>query len=135
MATKTTKKRAQLKQRLPKRATPVKRDANGHFQPGTCAGPGNPFGKAVAEWRAAIVRAVTPADIERVVGVLLAAALEGEQWAICEILKRTCGKPETTLEASAQLVTAEYLRRQLQLMNESIKGPSDETDEAELTDD
>lgn len=117
------------RRRLPKRATPVKRDANGRFQAGTRAGPGNPYARAVSQWREALSRAITPADLERVVGVLLAAGLRGEGWAIAEILKRTVGKPETALEADAQIVTAEFLRRQLALMNESVKGPSYETDE------
>ncbi len=72
------------------------RDALGHFLPGNHQGIGNPGANRTAEWRAALVKTITPKDVEAVVGKLKAAAKAGEPWAIKEFLDRCLGKPIQT---------------------------------------
>lgn len=74
------------------------RDARGRFTSGNSGGPGNPHVKAVAAWRSALTRVVSPADIEAVLRKLLECAKAGEPWAIKELLDRCLGKPRAEAE-------------------------------------
>lgn len=69
------------------------RDAHGRFTRGNSGGPGNLHIKAVAAWRSALVRVVSPKDIEAVLKKLLKCAKAGDPWAIREVLDRCLGKP------------------------------------------
>ena len=71
------------------------RGRDGKFQPGCAPGPGNPHGRAVNEWRKAIIKATSAAQVKRVWQQLVKAAESGERWAVCEYLDRTVGKAAT----------------------------------------
>ena len=69
------------------------RNANGQFAKGWKGGPGSPHAAKVAEWRQALVDAVTPEDLTAVVQKLVERAKAGESWAVRELMDRTVGKP------------------------------------------
>lgn len=70
------------------------RDTRGRF---VCfAGPGNPNGKAVAELRSAMLRAVKAGDVEAIIAKMIEAAKNGDTVAAREVLDRTIGKPSQT---------------------------------------
>lgn len=78
------------------------RDTRGRFAAGNAGGPGNPYAKKVAEFRRALVDAVTPEDLEAVAKALVRKAKAGEIPAIRELLDRLLGKPvQTTAVALA----------------------------------
>lgn len=70
------------------------RDENGRFLRGhTIPGPGNPYAKRTAELRAAILNAVTPADVVDVIRALVKAAKGGDVAAAKVFLDRILGTP------------------------------------------
>ena len=70
------------------------RAANGRFLKGQWkGGPGNPYARRVAALRSALLKAVTPDDIEAVVRVLIEKALQGDVPAIRELFDRVLGRP------------------------------------------
>src|ERR1700683_2732856 len=77
----------------PSAAVPSERSANGRFAKGNPGGPGNPFNRAVAALRCALVAQVTAADLEEVLAVLLIKAKTGDLAAIKLLLAYTIGKP------------------------------------------
>lgn len=71
----------------------------GRFQPGhSKSGPGNPFARQIAQYRAELYDAVTREDIRDIALRLVALARGGEQWAVKELLDRTMGKPTQPIE-------------------------------------
>lgn len=68
------------------------RDAAGRFVTGNRGGPGNPHARRVAEFRAAMLAAVTPEDVRAVVRALVLAATMGNVAAAREVLERVCGR-------------------------------------------
>jgi hypothetical protein len=76
------------------------RTAKGRFAQGNPGGPGNPYARRVAAFRAVLLDAVTEADLKAVARSLVARAKAGEVPAIRELLDRLIGKvgdhdPET----------------------------------------
>ncbi len=71
----------------------MKRDAQGRFLPGNKGGPGNPFGKRVANLRKALMDAVTEDDLTEVVESLIAKAKSGDIAAIKVLFDRLFGPP------------------------------------------
>lgn len=71
----------------------VFRDRKGRFTPGNPGGPGNPLGPHVARLRAALLEAVTPADMHHIARILLSSAKAGDIGAIKLLLERVLGKP------------------------------------------
>jgi len=69
------------------------RDANGRFAKGNPGGPGPAFPRRVAELRAAILDAVTPADVVDVIRALVKAAKGGDVAAAKVFLDRLLGTP------------------------------------------
>lgn len=69
------------------------RDAGGRFLPGWRGGPGNPYAGQVAALRAALLQAVTPADVEAVAKMLIRKARKGSIPAAKELLDRVLGRP------------------------------------------
>jgi hypothetical protein len=69
------------------------RDANGRFTKGNPGGPGNPFTRRVAEFRAAIVAAATPEKVAAVVAKLEEKALQGDVAAAKLYLAYAVGRP------------------------------------------
>ncbi|MEX2169508.1 MAG: hypothetical protein WD851_09355 [Pirellulales bacterium] len=72
------------------------RDTSGRFAPGNKAGRGNPLARKVQQLRAALVQAVTEADVKNIIAALVKAAKAGDVVAAREILDRTIGKPAQT---------------------------------------
>ena len=72
---------------------PNGRAAKGRFAPGNPGGPGNPHARHVAKLRAAMLKAVKPADLREVVNALLAAAKNGDVAAAKELFARLLGPP------------------------------------------
>lgn len=72
--------------------SPNGRTDRGRFAKGNAGGPGNPHAKRVADLRAALVEAVTPADIAAVAKALVRRAKEGEVPAIRELFDRLMGR-------------------------------------------
>lgn len=68
------------------------RDAAGRFTVGNRGGPGNPHIQRVAEFRAAMLAAVTPEDVQSVVRALVNLATRGNVAAARELLERVCGR-------------------------------------------
>lgn len=69
------------------------RDQHGRFTRGNAGGPGNPLGGQVAKLRSALLKAVKPADMREIVGVLVELAKAGNIQAIKELFDRTVGRP------------------------------------------
>jgi len=75
------------------------RDASGRFTAGNRGGPGNPHARRVAEFRSAMLAAVTPEDVKAIVRALVVAAIAGNVAAARELLERVCGRvPEVDRE-------------------------------------
>ncbi len=68
-------------------------DAKGRFRPGNRLGKGNPMAGRAARIRAALLRALTPADTTAIAEQLIQQAKGGDIAAINAILDRTIGKP------------------------------------------
>lgn len=70
------------------------RDAGGRFTKGNAGGPGNPYGEKVAALRAALMDAVTPDAMARIVAALVKQAEAGDIAAARELLQRCLGAPQ-----------------------------------------
>ena len=66
---------------------------DGRFVPGNSGGPGNPYGRRVAELRSAILEAVTPESLRGIVNGLVTAAQGGDVAAAKLVLSYTLGPP------------------------------------------
>src|SRR5262245_34887463 len=73
---------------------PTGRNNNGTFKQGNAGGPGNPFGRRVAQLRCAVLSVVTEEHLRLVTEVLLGKALGGETSAIRLFFQYTLGKPQ-----------------------------------------
>src|SRR5690242_10359886 len=73
---------------------PKQRDDRGRFARGNHGGPGNPFGRRVADMRKAMLAAVSLQDVADVFQELLAKAKTGDVQAMKLFLAYTVGKPE-----------------------------------------
>jgi len=69
------------------------RDSRGRFAPGCQPGPGNPLAGRVAVLRQALLSAVTPGDLAKVIRKLVALAQAGDLGAIKLLLDRIFGEP------------------------------------------
>ena len=83
------------------------RDSRGRFVKGHAGGPGRPPSASVHEHRAALVAAVSPADIQRVARMLVDRALEGDVGAAKLLMERLFGpaQPADVLERIEELET------------------------------
>ena len=70
------------------------RDSRGRFAEGNPGGPGNPLAQSVGRLRAAMLTAVTVADMRAVVAKLVEMAKDGNVPAMRELFERTLGKPQ-----------------------------------------
>jgi hypothetical protein len=77
------------------------RDSRGRFLPGNRGGPGNPNVRRQAARRAALERAVTTAELDRILSRLKEEALAGDADARKELLDRLIGKPAPVDRADA----------------------------------
>jgi hypothetical protein len=79
---------------------PPLHDASGRFVKGNPGGPGNPHNKQIAGLRQALLRTVTPDDIETIVRSLIDLAREGNLPAIKMFLAYFIGKPDAFVRES-----------------------------------
>jgi pyruvate-formate lyase-activating enzyme len=78
------------------------RTPRGQFAKGNPGGPGNPHAKRVAEFREAIMDAVSTADLKAVAKALVRRAKEGDIAAARELFDRVLGKsPPIEIEVPA----------------------------------
>jgi hypothetical protein len=89
------------------------RDNSGRFTQGNRFGRGNPNAKRVAQFRKALISAVSPIDIWQIIQALVEKAKQGDTIAAREVLDRTVGRvdrersePEFT-PLAVRFVTAE----------------------------
>jgi hypothetical protein len=93
--------------------------ADGRFVPGNRAGSGNPFHRAVAARRKALLDAVSPEDVAQVGRQLLAQALAGDVAASKVLLTFVVGRPPEAVNPDAvdldelRLLMASPLRLEL----------------------
>jgi hypothetical protein len=69
------------------------RDASGRFAKGNAGGPGNPFGRLMAQLRSAFCRRISQEEIELVAETLLERAKAGDVAAARLVLSYSIGKP------------------------------------------
>jgi hypothetical protein len=70
------------------------RDEFGRFVKGNRAAKGNPFAKKVARLRAALLGAITPADMRTIIKKLIKQARSGDLAAAREVFDRAVGRPQ-----------------------------------------
>jgi len=95
-----------------KRKKRTERGPDGRFLPGNSGGPGNPYGRRVAELRNALMEAVTPDRLRRMIESLVQAAEGGDTAAAKLVLSYTLGPPVAAdilerLEALKQVLEAQ----------------------------
>jgi hypothetical protein len=73
-------------------------DAKGRFLPGNRLGCGNPFARATAALRKALIKAVTPEDITGIAAQLLEKAKTGDTAAARILFSYTIGKPTPAVD-------------------------------------
>ncbi len=78
---------------LPSPAVSNGRGVNGKFLPGNRIGTGNPAARQAQQLRFALMTAVTPEDVQRMVRRLVQLAEEGDVQAAKLILDRVLGPP------------------------------------------
>lgn len=78
------------------------RDSRGRFTKGNPGGPGNPYGKRVAQIRSMILDTVSDKDLRSVVKSLVDKAKNGDVVAARELLNRMVGKAGVLPEAEPE---------------------------------
>jgi hypothetical protein len=78
--------------------TPPQQDAKGRFVRGNAGGPGNPFGRQVAELRKVVLDAATPDKLRKLIDALIDRATSGDNAAAKLVLQYSLGKPAATVE-------------------------------------
>lgn len=76
------------------------RGKDGRFLPGNPGGPGNPEAAKVAKLRAAILAAVTPAQMKRLMQSLMQKAIDGDVAAARVVLERCLWKEDSKVTVS-----------------------------------
>jgi hypothetical protein len=92
---------------------PNGRTSGGKFAKGNAGGPGNPFGRRVAELRGLLLDAVTGDDLRAIVGMLVEQAKAGDMAAIREVFNRLIGTPAAAPDpdmVEVEAVKLEYHR-------------------------
>jgi hypothetical protein len=74
------------------------RDARGRFTRNNDGGPGNPFGRRVAELRAILLRSATEENVQRLAQMLMEKAFAGDLAAAKLLLLYWVGKPKEVAE-------------------------------------
>jgi hypothetical protein len=73
-------------------------DARGRFAPGNPGGPGNPFGRKVAEFRQLLLECVTKDDFRKVMAAVISSAAQGNAQAQKLFLTYVVGKAVQTVD-------------------------------------
>jgi hypothetical protein len=93
-------------------ASKPQRDAKGRFVRNNDGGPGNPFGRRVAELRKVLLRSATEENVERLANMLMEKAFAGDLAAAKLLLLYWIGKPKEVAEPDRQDVEEWELARQ-----------------------
>lgn len=88
---------------------PNGRDDKGRFVPGHPGGPGNPFARACARLRSAMMSAVSEKDIREIVARLVWLAKDGDLAAAKLILTYTVGRPPDPIDPDRVDIDGERL--------------------------
>ena len=78
--------------------SPSGRAADGTFAPGNKFGPGNPFARKCAAFRAALMEAVTEQDIKDIAAKLRDDAKAGDKAAVKLLFQYVIGKPQPAVD-------------------------------------
>jgi hypothetical protein len=90
------------------------RAPNGTFVVGNKGGPGgSQYALRVAEFRAALVDAVTPDDVAGIIRKLVEKAKAGDNFAARELLDRLLGKPDQSHKIVAAIGTNAFTPEQV----------------------
>jgi hypothetical protein len=95
----------------PTQAVPPQRDSKGRFTRNNAGGPGNPFGRRIAELRSILLRAATDENVERLAHMLMEKAFTGDLAAAKLLLLYWIGKPKEVAEPDRQDVEEWNLAR------------------------
>jgi hypothetical protein len=96
----------------PQAAPKSQRDAKGRFIRNNDGGPGNPFGRRVAELRKVLLRSATEENVERLANMLMEKAFAGDLAAAKLLLLYWIGKPKEVAEPDRVDVEEWELARQ-----------------------
>jgi hypothetical protein len=97
----------------PEQAAPnAQRDAKGRFARNNDGGPGNPFGRRLAELRKVLLRSATEENVERLANMLMEKAFAGDLAAAKLLLLYWIGKPKEVAEPDRVDVDEWELARQ-----------------------
>lgn len=88
----------------------------GRFLPGWKGGPGNPYGRRVADIRRVLVEAVTDEDLYDLARTLVEKGKAGDVMAAREVFDRLMGKPKATLSIEDEHMTGEEAEIQIRAM-------------------
>ena len=91
---------------------PQGRDAKGRFTTGNAGGPGNPFGRRLADMRKAVMNAISVDDIEALLRKLLEMAMAGDIAAAKLVLQYAVGKPKPVAEPDRTEIEAWEIEKQ-----------------------
>ena len=83
---------------VPVAAAPPQQDAKGRFVRGNAGGPGNPFGRRVAELRKIIVETLNDAEMLAITLAMIARAKAGDVAAARLLFQYALGKPAKAVE-------------------------------------
>ena len=78
------------------------RDAKGRFARGNSGGPGNPFGRRLADLRECLLSSAAEENVERLANMLMEKAFAGDLAATKLLLLYWIGKPKEVAEAKPQ---------------------------------
>ena len=78
------------------------RGAGGRFAKGNPGGPGNPYGRRLAEIRSVLMSAVSDDDLRAIASMLVEKAKGGDVMAAREVLDRMLGKAKVSIESEPQ---------------------------------
>jgi hypothetical protein len=99
--------------RAEQQASPkAQRDAKGRFVRNNDGGPGNPFGRRVAELRKILLRSATEENVERLANMLMEKAFAGDLAAAKLLLLYWIGKPKEVADPDRQDVEEWELAQQ-----------------------
>jgi len=90
---------ATTNERTAESANPTpQRDARGRFARGNSGGPGNPFGRRLAQLREFLLRSATEENVERLANMIMEKAFAGDMAAAKMLLHYWIGKPKEVAE-------------------------------------
>jgi hypothetical protein len=103
------------------------RQSNGRFAKGNRGGPGNPFARQVAAFRACLINSVTEEDMEVIVDKLVDWARDGNLQAIKLLFSYLLGTPKPVVEPDELDLNEMHLAHQTTLAAQALQEQEAET--------